>query len=153
MKYSVCSILMARLNIFPSNLFFMQPLSHAGHMTDRIRAFAVRSLHVFNTLIAQRWMIDKTPWSCGGAGCNSERGSGYLGWFQGNSQAPLRLPFLPYLCRYQFVPMPSRGRAAQTRSSPGVGRWRTIVVGGGRLLACMPLRQPVVVPLLIVLLF
>ncbi len=69
---------MARLNIFPSNLFFMQPLSHAGHMTDRIRAFAVRSLHVFNTLIAQRWMIDKTPWSCGGLGVLQKGGRGTL---------------------------------------------------------------------------
>lgn len=67
---------MVGLNISPSNLFFMQPLSCAGHMTDRISAFAVRSLHVFNTLIARRWMIDKTPGASGGLGVLQKGGRG-----------------------------------------------------------------------------
>lgn len=67
---------MAGLNISTSNLFFMQPLSCASHMTDRISAFAVRSLHVFNTLIARRWMIDKTPGASGGLGALQKGGRG-----------------------------------------------------------------------------
>lgn len=141
-------------NISPSNLFFMQPLSCTGHMTDRISAFAVRSLHVFNTLIAPCWMIDKTPGAGGGAGCASKWGSGVLGLIPRKFTSPPAAPISSLPLSLSICPnaQPRMGRPDEI-ISPWVGRWRKMDGGRGRLQACMPLRQPVVVPHLIVLLF